>query len=158
MFDGNNKFDGEHVSQPLWLSKPMNEMLPGEWESICDGCAKCCLHKLEDEDTGDIFYTDVACELLDENSCQCSDYENRFIQVPDCFKLTPENLEHQTWLPSTCAYRLLFEGKSLPDWHPLLSGNSKSIHSSGMSVRGKIVAEQAVQSEDMEEHIISWIN
>ncbi|PCJ90365.1 MAG: hypothetical protein COA46_11125 [Porticoccaceae bacterium] len=136
----------------------MNELSPVEWESICDGCAKCCLHKLEDEDTGDIFYTDVACQLLDENSCQCRDYENRFTQVPDCFKLTPENLGQQTWLPSTCAYRLLFERKPLPDWHPLLSGNSQSIHSSGISVRGKTVAEQTVQPDDMEERIISWIN
>tara|TARA_R110001592_G_scaffold363359_1_gene685139 strand:- start:511 stop:912 length:402 start_codon:yes stop_codon:yes gene_type:complete len=133
-------------------------MSPTEWESICDGCAKCCLHKLEDDDTGEIFHTNVACKLLDENSCQCSDYDNRFSKVPDCFKLTPENLGQQSWLPSSCAYRLLYEGKPLPLWHPLVSGDSKSMHASGMSVRGKVVAEQTVQPDDMEEYIISWVD
>ncbi|MDX2465164.1 MAG: YcgN family cysteine cluster protein [Porticoccus sp.] len=146
------------MSQPSWLSKPLGEMSPTEWESICDGCAKCCLHKLEDDDTGEIFHTNVACQLLDENSCQCSDYDNRFSKVPDCFKLTPQNLEQQSWLPSSCAYRVLYEGKQLPLWHPLISGDSKSIHASGMSVRGKVVTEQAVRPEDMEEYIISWVN
>lgn len=142
----------------MWLSKPLGEMSSTEWESICDGCAKCCLHKLEDDDTGEVFHTNVACQLLDENSCQCSDYDNRFSKVPDCFKLTPENLGQQSWLPSSCAYRLLYEGKLLPLWHPLVSGDTKSIHAAGMSVRGKVVAEQAVQPGDMEEYIISWVN
>lgn len=146
------------MRQPSWLSKPLGEMSPAEWESICDGCAKCCLHKLEDDETGEVFHTNIACKLLDENSCQCRDYDNRFSKVPDCFKLTPENLGQQSWLPSSCAYRLLYEGKPLPLWHPLVSGDSKSIHASGMSVRGKVVAEQAVQPDDMEEYIISWVD
>jgi len=129
-----------------------------EWESLCDGCAKCCLHKLEDEDTGDIFFTNVACQLLDLESCQCRDYENRLAKVPDCFKLTPENLSQQDWLPETCAYRLLYEGKPLPSWHPLVSGNDQSVHLSGMSVRGRVVAEQSVQPDDMEDHIVHWVD
>jgi uncharacterized cysteine cluster protein YcgN (CxxCxxCC family) len=140
------------------MSKSLSEMSSVEWEAICDGCAKCCLHKLEDEDTGEVFHTNVACQLLDENSCQCSDYDNRFSKVPDCFKLTPENLGDQGWLPSSCAYRLLKEGKSLPSWHPLVCGDTQTIHAMGMSVRGKVLAEQAVQADDMEEYIINWIN
>ena len=133
-------------------------MTPTEWESLCDGCAKCCLHKLEDEDTGNIFITDVACQLLDLESCRCRDYENRFIKVPDCFRLTPENLSQQDWLPETCAYRLLYEGKPLPSWHPLVSGNDQSVHLSGTSVSGRVVTEQSVQPDDMEDHIVHWID
>ena len=129
-----------------------------EWESLCDGCAKCCLHKLEDEDTGDIFFTNVACQLLDLESCQCRDYENRLAKVPDCLKLTPENLSQQDWLPKTCTYRLLHEGKPLPSWHHLVSGNEQSVHLSGMSVRGRVVTEQSVQPDDMEDHIVHWVD
>lgn len=133
-------------------------MSPAEWESLCDGCAKCCLHKLEDEETGDVFITDVACQLLDVKGCRCRDYENRFAKVPDCLKLTPENLSQQDWLPETCAYRLLYEGKPLPSWHPLVSGNDQSVHLSGMSVRGRVVTEQSVQPDDMEDHIVHWVD
>ena len=140
------------------MSKSLSEMSSIEWESLCDGCAKCCLHKLEDEDTGDVFFTNVACQLLDLESCQCRDYENRLAKVPDCFKLTPENLSQQEWLPETCAYRLLHEGKPLPSWHHLVSGNQQSVHLSGMSVRGRVVAEQSVQPDDMEDHIVHWVD
>jgi len=139
-------------------TKSLSEMSTAEWESLCDGCAKCCLHKLEDEDTGEVFHTDVACRLLDLDSCQCRDYENRFAQVSDCFKLTPDNLHLQTWLPASCAYRLLFEGKTLPEWHPLVSGNNQSIHVSGSSVKGRAVTEQSVQPDDMEDRIVHWVD
>lgn len=142
----------------FWQTKSLSEMSTTEWESLCDGCAKCCLHKLEDEDTGEVFHTDVVCRLLDLNSCQCRDYEDRFTQVPVCFKLTPDNLHHQTWLPASCAYRLLFEGKTLPEWHHLVSGNNQSVHISGNSIKGKAVMEQSVQLDDMEDRIVHWID
>ena len=142
----------------FWQTKSLGEMSREEWESICDGCAKCCLHKLEDEDTGEVFHTDVACRLLDLESCQCSDYGDRFTHVPDCFKLTPDNLHLQTWLPASCSYRLLFEGKTLPEWHPLISGCHESVHTSGNSVRGRVVEEQSVQPDDMEDRIVHWVN
>jgi len=128
-----------------------------EWEMLCDGCAKCCLHKLEDQDTGEIYYTEVACKLLDDHSCQCRDYGNRFSKVIDCLKLTPENLSEQQWLPSTCAYRLLLNGESLPHWHPLVSGDSQSVHNEGMSVRGRVLSESSVHEDDLEDHIIHWV-
>jgi uncharacterized cysteine cluster protein YcgN (CxxCxxCC family) len=142
----------------FWQTKSLSEMSTTEWESLCDSCAKCCLHKLEDEDTGEVFHTDVVCRLLDLNSCQCRDYEDRFTQVPVCFKLTPDNLHHQTWLPASCAYRLLFEGKTLPEWHHLVSGNNQSVHISGNSIKGKAVMEQSVQLDDMEHRIVHWID
>lgn len=132
-------------------------MSQAEWERLCDGCAKCCLHKLEDQDTGEVFYTNVACELLDDHSCQCRDYDNRFPQVADCLKLTPENLPQQTWLPSSCAYRLILNGEPLPYWHPLVSGDSQSVHDEGMSVRGRVLSEESVHEDDLEDHIIHWV-
>ncbi|MEH6616752.1 MAG: YcgN family cysteine cluster protein [Porticoccus sp.] len=145
------------MSQPSWVSKPFAEMSQAEWEMLCDGCAKCCLHKLEDQDTGEIFYTEVACELLDDHSCQCRDYDHRFSKVIDCLKLTPENLPEQGWLPSTCAYRLLLNGEPLPHWHPLVSGDSQSVHKEGMSVRGQVLTEKSVHEDDLEDHIIHWV-
>jgi uncharacterized protein len=145
------------LSQPSWVSKPFTQMSQAEWERLCDGCAKCCLHKLEDEDTGEIFYTNVACKLLDDHSCQCRDYNNRLSQVTECLKLTPENLPEQKWLPSTCAYRLLLNGEPLPSWHPLVSGDSQSVHNEGMSVRGRVLSEESVHEDDMEDHIIHWV-
>jgi uncharacterized cysteine cluster protein YcgN (CxxCxxCC family) len=113
---------------------------------------------LEDEDTGEVFYTDVACQLLDLDSCQCSDYSHRLSRVPDCIKLTPDNLHQQTWLPSTCAYCRLFEGEALPDWHPLISGNRASVLQSGASIRGRAVAEKAVLPDEFEDHIVHWVD
>lgn len=146
------------MTEPFWLSKPLSAMSLSEWESICDGCAKCCLHKLEDEDTGQIVYTSVACTLLDTTSCRCSDYTHRLLKVPDCLKLTPENLYQQTWLPSSCGYRLLSEGKPLPAWHPLVSGQTESVHQQGASVRGKVISEQLVQADDFEDYVIHWVD
>ncbi len=122
-------------------------MTAGEWESLCDGCGKCCLNKLEFEDTGEIAFTNVACKLLDLHSCRCSDYRNRRKFVPDCVKLSPRNIEKIQWMPSSCAYRLLSEGKSLFDWHPLISGDPESVHKAGISMRGRAVPETILNTE-----------
>jgi len=127
-----------------------------EWESLCDGCAKCCLLKFEDEKTAEIFYSDVACRLLDLRSCRCRDYANRKARVPDCVVLNPRNLKALSWMPSTCAYKLVAQGKDLPDWHPLVSKDRRSVHRAGVSVRGRCVSERDVSEEEAEERIIDW--
>ncbi len=128
-----------------------------EWESLCDGCAKCCLHKLEDESSGDVFYTKVRCRYLDESSCRCTDYPNRSRLVPHCIKLSAAELTDYHWLPRTCAYRLLAEGQPLPDWHPLLSGDPESVHRAGVSIRGRSVSDEFVHPDGYDEHIIHWV-
>jgi uncharacterized protein len=125
---------------PFWKTKTLAEMSPSEWESLCDGCGKCCLSKLEDEDTGEIHWTSVACRLFDSGACKCRDYPNRTKKVHDCVQLTPDNVGTISWLPSTCGYRLVHEGKDLYDWHPLISGSAKTVHEAGVSVRGKVTA------------------
>lgn len=125
---------------PFWKTKRLNEMSPGEWESLCDGCGKCCLSKLEDEDTGEIVWTSVACRLFDSGACKCRDYKNRLKKVHDCVRLTPENVGTISWLPQTCAYRLVNEGRDLYAWHPLVSGRASSVHEAGASIRGKVTA------------------
>lgn len=139
---------------PFWKRKRLTEMTPEEWESLCDGCARCCLAKLEDEDSGEIAYTNVACHLLDLGTCRCTKYARRSAFVPDCITLTPENVGRLRWMPSTCAYRLLAEGKELPAWHPLVSGDPDSVHDAGISVRGRVVPERRVL--DLEDHIVTW--
>lgn len=129
-------------------------MTAEEWESLCDGCGKCCLHKLEDEETGEIFYTEIACRLLDTGSCRCSNYARRKKMVPDCVKLGAEMVAELRWLPSTCAYRLLSEGKDLPWWHPLVSGDPETVHAAGISVRNRCVPER--KAGDYEDHIVTW--
>lgn len=143
--------------QVYWHAKSLQELTPHEWESLCDGCGKCCLHKLEDEDNGDVYYTRVACHYLDHQTCQCTDYSHRQQQVPDCVVLEPGSLDAIDWLPDTCAYRLRAAGMPLFDWHPLISGDPASVHRSGMSVSGKVVAERDVAEEDYEDYIIRWI-
>lgn len=143
--------------QPFWLRKTLAEMTAAEWESLCDGCGKCCLHKLEDEDTDEVWYTRVACRLLDADSCRCSDYPNRLQQVPGCLQLSAADVSALDWLPVTCAYRLLDEGQPLPEWHPLLTGDPDSVHKASMSVRGLTVSETSVAVDDYEEHIIRWM-
>ena len=140
---------------PFWKTKPLAEMTPNEWESLCDGCAKCCLQKLEDEDTREVFYTNVVCDLLDPDSCRCTHYPERSLRVPSCVTLTLTLLEDPYWLPPTCAYRLLAEGRPLPEWHPLVSGTIDSVELAGHSIRGRCVAE--AEADDWEFHLIDWI-
>lgn len=143
-----------NIDRPFWERKPLEGMTTEEWESLCDRCGNCCLHKLEDEDTGRITPTRVACHLLDLGSCRCGDYANRKQRVPDCIKLTPDDVLRYRWLPATCAYRLLAEGKPLPYWHPLVSGDPESVHRAGISVRGKAVSEADVQPGDLENYTL----
>lgn len=122
-------------SEPFWKTVPMSQMTEAQWESLCDGCGQCCLHKLEDYDNGDFYITDISCRLLDCHSCRCRDYSNRREQVPDCVQLTPTTILTMGWLPETCGYRLIADGNDLPDWHPLVSGDPESVHKAGVSVR-----------------------
>ncbi len=140
----------------FWETTPLAKMNRVEWESLCDGCGKCCLHKLEDDETGDLFPTNIACKLLDRRSGQCSDYRHRHAFVPECVRLTPAKLRTLDWLPVTCAYRLIEEGKPLPAWHHLVNGGDReAVHEAGESVRGWTVSEQDVG--DFENHIVDRI-
>ena len=147
--------DRNGLGHRFWERKPLSKLNPKEWEALCDGCGKCCLNKLEDEDTGEVALTRVACRLLDDQTCACAHYENRHQFVPDCIVLKPENLDsHAYWMPQTCAYRLLWEGKPLFDWHPLISGDPETVHVVGLSVRGLTVSEFDTPLEEWEDHII----
>jgi len=144
------------ADEPFWRTKSLDEMTNAEWESLCDGCARCCLNKLEDWDTGEIVWTSVACELLDGTSCRCKDYDNRAATVPDCIQLTPGEVRTLTWLPPTCAYRLVGEGKDLYWWHPLVSGDATTVHQAGISVQGRTVSEEGIEIEDYENYVVHW--
>jgi uncharacterized cysteine cluster protein YcgN (CxxCxxCC family) len=139
----------------FWKTKPLDQLDKEEWEALCDGCAKCCLHRLEDEDTQEIHFTNVCCRYLDQSSCRCSDYEHRSINVPDCVTVTLEILQNPYWLPETCAYRLLAQGDELPSWHPLVSRDPNSVFNSGNSVGGRVISE--LEADDLEFHMIDWI-
>ena len=141
----------------FWQEKSLEEMSRGEWESLCDGCARCCLHKLEDEDTGEVHYTSVVCRLLDESKCQCTHYKDRHELVPECVWLTPDTAHSFAWLPTTCAYRLLAEGKDLEWWHPLVSGDAATVIEAGISVQGRCVSEEFVHPDEFEEQVIHWV-
>lgn len=138
--------------KPFWETIPLNRMSRAQWESLCDGCGKCCVHKLEDDETGELFPTNVACRLLDPRTALCKDYPNRKAHVPECVRLTPAKLETIDWLPSSCGYLRVHRGQGLADWHPLVSGDPNSVHRAGISVRGKTVSEDDVG--DLENHII----
>ena len=141
--------------EPFWRTVPLDQMTTEQWESLCDGCGKCCVIRLEDEDTGDIYTTDVGCRLLDGHTCRCTDYANRKAEVPDCVQLTPENVSRISWLPATCAYRLVAEGRDLFDWHPLTTGNPESTHDAKVSVRDRTVPEDAVKVRNWLRHIVT---
>jgi uncharacterized protein len=141
--------------KPFWETTKLTEMNPTQWESLCDGCGKCCLHKLEDEDDGEIYVCNVACQLLNIETCRCQDYQNRKQKVPDCLTLSADKISEFHWLPQTCAYRLLAEGKPLFSWHPLLSNNSQSVHEAGISVRNRVVSELHV--DDLQLHLTDWV-
>lgn len=140
----------------FWKNKSLSDMTKHEWESLCDGCGKCCVIKLEDEDDGTVHYTDIGCKQLDQKTCRCIDYKNRKALVPDCILLTPDSLESLSWMPTTCAYRLLHEGKDLPLWHPLVTGDPESTHKAGQSVKDKIFKEGTIAEEDYPSHIKDW--
>ncbi len=142
----------------FWESKSLAEMSASEWEQICDGCGKCCLHKLEDEDDGKIYHTGVACQLLDTDSCRCSNYAERLSLEPTCVKLTPDDVDSLQWLPSTCSYRRVQDGRGLPNWHHLLSGDRELVHREGHSIMGRCVSERHVHPDDLVEHIVQWVN
>lgn len=144
------------MTGPFWKTKRLDEMSAQEWESLCDGCAKCCLLKLEDIDTGEIAYTRLHCRLLDAGTCRCSDYENRKAKVPDCVKLTPAKIEEIKWMPRTCAYRLVHEGRDLPHWHHLVCGDPERIHREGHSIMGRTKSEDTVLDEDQIDWIVDW--
>jgi uncharacterized protein len=139
------------VTGPFW-EKPLEQLSRAEWESLCDGCGKCCLHKVEDEDSGQVYPTNVACKLLDRESGRCTNYRGRRAYVPDCIRLTADKVDQLAWLPSTCAYRLRAAGKPLPDWHYLVSGDREAVHRAGMSVRGWTISEN--DAGDLEFHVV----
>ena len=140
-----------------WNDTPLEELNEDQWEALCDHCAKCCLHKLEDEDTGDIYYTRVRCRYLDEKSCSCSDYARRSVLVPNCIRLDRGNVGSLDWLPSTCAYRLRAAGQSLPPWHYLVSGSRQTVHDEGISIRGRAISDEYVHPDGYDEHIVNWL-
>ncbi len=142
---------------PFWQRKRLEDMSPTEWESLCDGCGQCCLVKLEDEDTDEVYHTDLVCRYMDSDSCRCTVYPERLKKVPGCTVLSVGTVADYSWLPRTCAYRTLAEGRPLPDWHPLRSGDPNSVHEAGVSVRHRVISEAEVPEGDWEEHIIHWI-
>lgn len=141
------------ADQPFWKTKSLAEMNRTEWESLCDGCGRCCLNKIEDIDTGKLYFTSVVCHLFDDQRCRCTRYTERNTLVPDCLVLSMDNLDQINFLPDTCAYRLLNEGQDLPDWHPLVSGNPNSVHSAGISVRGRVISEAYVHPDDLVNYV-----
>lgn len=143
------------TTMKFWEHKTLAQMSVQEWESLCDNCGKCCLHKLENEETEEIFYTSVVCDLIDLQSCRCTRYTERTRLVPECLDLKQHDFAAYTWLPTTCAYRLLADGKPLPDWHPLITGDPNSVQEAGVSIRSYAMKESEVN--DPEEHIIEWL-
>ena len=142
------------VEIPFWKEKSLVEMTAEEWESLCDGCGRCCLIKLEDEDTEELAFTRVACELLDIGACRCTDYEHRHERIPDCIQLTVRAVDELGWLPETCAYRLVANGEDLAWWHPLVSNDPKTIHEAGISIRDFAISEKRIKNKNFEKYIV----
>ena len=142
----------------FWKNRPLADLNPQEWEALCDGCGRCCLVKLEDFDSNEVYFTSIACELLDTENSRCQNYSQRFQKVADCVQLGADNVESINWLPATCAYRLRHEGEPLPEWHPLVSGNPESVREAGISVSGRVVSEAYVHPDSIEEHIVYWVD
>ncbi|MEM8929762.1 MAG: YcgN family cysteine cluster protein [Acidobacteriota bacterium] len=136
------------ATEPFWRTKSLDAMSDAEWESLCDGCGQCCRMKLEDVENGEVVHTQIACRLLDIHACRCTDYENRHHLVPACLRLDPSNIGDLGWLPETCGYRRVARGQDLESWHPLISGDRESVHRAGISVRGKLVPEAAIDDLD----------
>lgn len=151
------KRSGMTTTQPFWRTKTLAQMSPEEWEMLCDGCGKCCMSKLEDEDTGDIYWTSVGCRLFDAGTCRCRDYANRQDKVADCIRLTPDNVAAISWLPQSCAYRLVAEGRDLFWWHHLVSGSRQTVHEAGVSMRGRVTAceDELQEPEDYFDHMLA---
>lgn len=145
-------------ARPFWEEKSLEAMSDEEWDALCDGCGRCCLNKLEDEETGEIFWTNVACKMLDHGTCQCKDYNNRWEYVPDCVKLDVDEVVNHTytWLPPSCAYRLISEGKPLYWWHHLVSGDRNLVHAVGASVQNRVISEEDIPENTLEDHMEEW--
>ncbi len=155
MQNGNSSGDSEDDgNQPYWRRKLLDQMNRREWEQLCDGCGRCCMLKLEDEDTDEIFLTRLSCKLLDIGQCRCTDYDNRHQKVPDCLSLTPKMVRELSWLPDTCAYRLVDEGQDLAWWHPLVSGRAETVHEAGISVRDWAMPETAARAEALHKYLV----
>lgn len=136
------------MTKPFWETKSLSEMSSTEWESLCDGCGLCCLIRFEDEDSGAIIPTRVHCKLFDSETCGCSDYANRQKYVPDCLKLTPDMIGKLSWLPLSCGYRRVHEGRGLADWHPLVSGSRETVHTAGVSIQHQTISEELLVNEE----------
>ena len=141
----------------FWETKTLGEMSNDEWESLCDGCARCCMIKLQDDETEEVHYTAIVCDLLNQTSCECTAYPRRHALVPNCVVLTPERASEFHWLPKSCAYRTLAEGRPLAWWHPLVSGSAETVHRAEISVQGKVIAESEVDEDDEQDMIIRWV-
>lgn len=142
---------------PFWETTPLGEMTAEQWESLCDGCGRCCVHKLQNEYSQKIYFTSVACRLLDSHACCCTRYADRADLVPDCVVLDANSIGDLGWLPDSCAYRRLDEGRGLAEWHPLVSGDPQSVHDAGISVRNRVISEEHVHEDDLENFIVDWI-
>jgi len=141
----------------FWKHKSLAELSDSEWESLCDGCARCCMVKLQDEDTDEVVYTSIVCDLLDQEQCRCTRYPQRHQLVADCVELSVERVSEFHWLPKSCAYRTIAEGRDLAWWHPLVSGDPASVFAAGIAVRGKVVAESEVLPEQEQDMIVQWV-
>ncbi|MHA1523004.1 MAG: YcgN family cysteine cluster protein [Alphaproteobacteria bacterium] len=148
--------DTDQDNAPFWRRVPLEKMTDEQWESLCDGCARCCLIKLEDIDTGELAFTNISCRLLDAKTCRCTDYANRSKRVPDCIPIKPKEISKLKWMPPTCAYRLLSEGRDLFWWHPLVSGDPDTVHQASISVAGRHICETSVPKSELEQHVVAW--